>query len=102
MLIFQAGLCKGLNTIEAYMSIQISYFSEERQLCNLIACWVIFHVFVFKKSPFFKTLSGIPSDCQTAWIQIWARCCRCLVYLNQNYLHRLSADDKISRYQSNS
>ena len=41
----------------------------------LIACWVILYAFVssadfFQNKPFQKILSGIPSDCQTLWIQI--------------------------------
>ena len=33
------------------------------------ACWVSFHVLTFSKLTFSKILSGIPSECQTAWIQ---------------------------------
>ena len=38
-------------------------------------CWVIFHSFLlsadfFQNQLFWKNLSGIPSECQTVWIQI--------------------------------
>ena len=49
----------------------------------LFANWVIFHDFFlsadfFSKTTFLKIHSGIPSDCQTAWIQIRANIANCL------------------------
>ena len=60
---------------------------------ELIAFWVIFHVFccllIFFKINFLKKfLSGIPLECQTVWALIWPD------YLSgPNCLPRLSADD---------
>ena len=54
-------------------------------------CWVILHAFlssvdIFFLNPLFqKNLSGIPSECQTVWIQIWPDVLSGLIWVRTVY-----------------
>ena len=75
--------------MQIYSGLEVNVRSE---FINLNLCMlVILHAFL-SFADFLKILSGMPSECQTVWIQI--RSDRCLVgpHLGPNFLQTLSVE----------
>ena len=60
------------------------------RLLGNVACFLLYADF-FHNQLLRKNLSGIPSDCQTLWIQIWLDILS--GHMGLNCLDRLSAED---------
>ena len=57
---------------------------KKEPLCMLgkFCCCCLMHFSFYKIKYFQKILSGLPSECQTVWIQIWPRGYKTFLMLN--------------------